>query len=262
MSATPRSWARPLSLAVLGLILVPPMLGARSGCKRECGCRKDCGDDIETDTDAEWQKIRLDRVLQVSRIIPELQEPQTGFTADIIGAGIRGRASITIGPFEGANVTVHTPARLSVDVPPLPEGAYDVTVTNGDGESVTLRRALTIRTQPRTSAACKSVILPFGFNEDGLGPEARRILDPLVPCFTDSKGTVRVDGHADERGTVDYNLALGQRRADTVYRYLSTSGVSVSRLRSRSYGEEQPRDRGHDERAWAMNRRVEITVED
>lgn len=261
MSATPRSWARPLALTVLGLILIPPMLGARGGCKRECGCRKDCGDQMDTDTDVGWQKIRLDRVLQISRVIPDLQEPQTGFTADIIGAGLKERATVTIGPFSGTNVTVHTDARLSVDVPPLPEGSYDVTVTNLDGESVTLRRALTIRQQPK-AVECRSVVVPFDFDEDALSTEARRILDPLMACFADVDGTIRLDGHTDERGTIDYNLALGQRRADAVHRYLSGSGVSVSRLRTRSYGEERPRDRGHDEDAWALNRRVEIKVED
>ena len=69
---------------------------------------------------------------------------------------------------------------------------------------------------------------------------------------------MQVEGHADERGTTDYNLALGQRRADTVKRHLVAKGVSPSRLATRSMGEERPVSRGHDEGAWSKNRRVEL----
>ena len=69
---------------------------------------------------------------------------------------------------------------------------------------------------------------------------------------------IEVEGHADERGTTDYNLALGQRRAEAVQRYLTTNGVSGRRVKTVSYGEEQPLQRGSSESAWAANRRAEI----
>ena len=253
------AWMRPLVLSALGIILLPPMLGANGrGCNK--GCRPVL-DETDTDTDAEWQKVKLERKLQVSRLMPELAEPQTGFTADVIGAGLEPNAKVSFGAYQGTNVTVHTTARLSVDVPPMPVGSYDLTVTNADGESVTLRGALTIRkSEPRLD--CSKHVVTFGLDQDTLDGAARASLDPLIPCYQDVRGRIRLEGHADERGTVDYNLALGQRRADAVHSYLSGSGVPVSRLRTVSYGEERPVDRGHTDAAWARNRRVEILVEE
>ena len=69
---------------------------------------------------------------------------------------------------------------------------------------------------------------------------------------------VRLEGHADERGTREYNLALGERRANAVKAYLTAQGASSSQIEVISYGEEKPTDDMHNEAAWARNRRVEI----
>ena len=69
---------------------------------------------------------------------------------------------------------------------------------------------------------------------------------------------VRVEGHADERGTREYNLALGERRADAVRAYLVSQGASNSQIEVISYGEEKPIVSGKNERSWAKNRRVEL----
>ena len=69
---------------------------------------------------------------------------------------------------------------------------------------------------------------------------------------------VRVEGHADERGTREYNLALGERRANAVRAYLVAQGASRSQIEVISYGEEKPTNSGHNESSWAQNRRVEI----
>jgi len=74
----------------------------------------------------------------------------------------------------------------------------------------------------------------------------------------DSSASVTLDGHADERGTREYNLALGDQRAGAVRGFLLAEGVPSSRLRTMSYGEERPLDPNHDESAWALNRRVEL----
>ena len=70
---------------------------------------------------------------------------------------------------------------------------------------------------------------------------------------------LRLQGHADERGTREYNLALGERRANAVRAYLVAQGASRTQVEVISYGEEKPADAGHSERAWAMNRRVEFS---
>jgi peptidoglycan-associated lipoprotein len=72
------------------------------------------------------------------------------------------------------------------------------------------------------------------------------------PCCD---ATVTIEGHCDERGTNAYNMALGQRRADAAKDFLVNLGVDATRLTTISYGEEQPVDYGHNEEAWAKNRR-------
>jgi peptidoglycan-associated lipoprotein len=69
---------------------------------------------------------------------------------------------------------------------------------------------------------------------------------------------VRLEGHADERGTREYNLALGERRANAIRAYLVAQGASRSQIEVISYGEEKPANAGHNESSWAQNRRVEI----
>lgn len=71
---------------------------------------------------------------------------------------------------------------------------------------------------------------------------------------------VRIDGHCDERGTADYNMALGERRAAAAREYLVSLGVDASRLQTISYGKERPFATGHDEAAWAQNRRAHFVV--
>ena len=71
---------------------------------------------------------------------------------------------------------------------------------------------------------------------------------------------IQVEGHCDERGTVEYNLALGERRANSVRKYLVSLGVPADRLSVISYGKEMPLDPGHNEAAWAMNRRAHLTI--
>ncbi|MBI5903132.1 MAG: peptidoglycan-associated lipoprotein Pal [Deltaproteobacteria bacterium] len=71
---------------------------------------------------------------------------------------------------------------------------------------------------------------------------------------------VRIEGYADERGESEYNLALGDKRAHSVERYLEDMGIRKERLATISYGEEKPVDPGHDEDAWAKNRRAEFKI--
>ncbi len=74
------------------------------------------------------------------------------------------------------------------------------------------------------------------------------------------KTKVQVEGHCDERGTVEYNLALGERRANHVKQFLVSLGIASDRISTISYGKERPLERGHDEEAWAKNRRVHFVV--
>ena len=101
----------------------------------------------------------------------------------------------------------------------------------------------------------------FDFDKYNLAPEARTTLaKQAVWLKRYSSVTVRVEGHADERGTREYNLALGERRANSVKDYLITLGISASRITTISYGKERPVALGSNEQAWTQNRRGVTTV--
>lgn len=102
----------------------------------------------------------------------------------------------------------------------------------------------------------------FGSDRSDLTTEGRDILNRQAQWLkTYPAVTVTVEGHADERGTREYNLALGERRANAVKNYLTAQGVQSARLKSLSYGKERPAVLGSDETAWAQNRRGVTTVE-
>ena len=99
----------------------------------------------------------------------------------------------------------------------------------------------------------------FDFDKSDLKPEAREALVYHANRLKANPGMhIRLEGHADERGTREYNLALGERRAQAVERYLLVQGVPSSQMETISYGEERPVDTGTTEAAYAKNRRVEI----
>ena len=100
----------------------------------------------------------------------------------------------------------------------------------------------------------------FDFDSAVLRDDTRRTLDKNIEWLK-ANATVRVqlEGHCDERGTEEYNLNLGERRANSVRDYLIKNGVDPSRLFTISYGEQRPVDPGHNEPAWAKNRRVQFS---
>ena len=103
--------------------------------------------------------------------------------------------------------------------------------------------------------------VPFDFDSAVLLESARPILDRTAEWLQSySTVTLLVEGHCDERGTVEYNLALGERRATAAYNYLVSLGIPASRLKTISYGKEFPLDPGHTEEAWARNRRAHFEV--
>ncbi len=101
----------------------------------------------------------------------------------------------------------------------------------------------------------------FDFDQSALRTDARQALDEDAQQLRrHAKATVEIEGNCDERGTIEYNLALGERRAQAAKAYLENSGVSASRIKTISYGKEHPFDPGHNEAAWAKNRRDHVDV--
>ena len=102
-------------------------------------------------------------------------------------------------------------------------------------------------------------VIYFEFDSNALTPEAQRIVEAHAEYLAGNPGmAVVLEGHADERGTREYNLALGESRAKAVAEVFLALGVSEDAIRIISYGEERPVDIGQTEDAWSLNRRVEI----
>lgn len=101
----------------------------------------------------------------------------------------------------------------------------------------------------------------FDFDSYALRNDARAVLDRDAQLLRDHpEVSVTIEGHCDERGTVEYNQALGEKRAQAARDYLVNAGIQAARLQTVSYGKERPFDPGHDESAWAKNRRAHFTL--
>ena len=102
----------------------------------------------------------------------------------------------------------------------------------------------------------------FGYDKYDLSPEARTSIEKQAQWLkTYPNINISVEGHCDERGTREYNLALGEKRATAVRNYLVALGIEASRLQTISYGKERPAVTGSDETAWAQNRRGVLVVQ-
>ena len=102
-------------------------------------------------------------------------------------------------------------------------------------------------------------IIYFEYDSSEINPQYRSVIEAHAQYLVAHPDiTLSLEGHADERGSREYNLALGERRAISVKEMMTVLGASSSQIRTISYGEERPIDEGHDEAAWSQNRRVEL----
>jgi peptidoglycan-associated lipoprotein len=103
----------------------------------------------------------------------------------------------------------------------------------------------------------------FDFDSSDLRQDARNILTKNAEILLKTKrdAKIKIEGHCDERGSAEYNLALGERRATSALQYLITLGVQADRLSIISYGKEKPAVQGNDEEAWTKNRRAEFVID-
>ncbi len=113
-------------------------------------------------------------------------------------------------------------------------------------------------TDTSVSEQTLSNVVYFDFDQYALTAESRAVLLAHADKLKGASVAVRLEGHADERGSREYNMALGEKRANAVRDFLVTQGVSGSSLEVVSFGEEQPAATGSDEASWAQNRRVEV----
>jgi peptidoglycan-associated lipoprotein len=112
--------------------------------------------------------------------------------------------------------------------------------------------------QPKAVEVPIASVVYFEFDKYDLTPESRAILLAHAEKLKGSSMSVRLEGHADERGSREYNMALGEKRANAVRDFLVLQGVKSASLESVSYGEERPVATGHEDSSWSQNRRVEV----
>ena len=109
--------------------------------------------------------------------------------------------------------------------------------------------------------ALLAAMIHFDFDKSTIRSGDAQELDQKVAILrANPTATIRVSGHCDERGSDEYNLALGNRRATTAKQYLVSHGVDAGRIETTSYGKERPLDSGHGEEAWSKNRRDEFDI--
>lgn len=126
----------------------------------------------------------------------------------------------------------------------------------GDGEQS--GTATVTATGDGAEAAPDVGTIYFEFDSTALSSDARAALERLATWMSGRSTRLTIEGHADEQGTTEYNIALGQRRAEVIAEYLARLGVARGRLDTISYGEERPAVDSHDETAHARNRRGEL----
>lgn len=101
----------------------------------------------------------------------------------------------------------------------------------------------------------------FDFDKSDIKSDQRSRINTNAQLLSENRNVrIRIEGHCDERGTNEYNMALGQRRADSIKRYFVDYGISSSRITTISYGEERPVATGNNESAWSQNRRGEFKI--
>ncbi|MCG2732363.1 peptidoglycan-associated lipoprotein Pal [Pseudodesulfovibrio aespoeensis] len=141
------------------------------------------------------------------------------------------------------------------------ESQWKSSSSDSSMDEATLASEAERRAKTEAVTELTSVTINFAFDSYELNSEARSILAlkaNIMRRYTDVR--VVVEGHCDERGTEEYNLALGERRARAAYEHLVILGVDPGRMSIVSFGEEKPLDSAHNETAWAKNRRAEFVV--
>ena len=138
-----------------------------------------------------------------------------------------------------------------VEPPPPPPSSTEETTTAPPPSSTESD------TDTRASALSDAF---FDFDEAALRADAKTALENNAKWMEKNSANVIVEGHCDERGSVEYNLALGERRARAAKDFLVSYGIAANRLTTISYGKERPFDPGHDENSWAQNRRAHFVA--
>lgn len=182
----------------------------------------------------------------------------------ILAVGVIGCKKRTIGP-------TPIPSQTGLPKGPSPEKMIDSTPSIPVPGPVTTTRANETGTPTTELSEFENMLMDpkffeketvyFDFDRFSVKPSETAKVEKVANYLKQNQNyKVKVDGHCDERGTEEYNRSLGERRALAVREHLVRLGVAADRIRTVSYGEDMPADPGHDEAAWAKNRRAEFVL--
>jgi len=175
-------------------------------------------------------------------------------TITILAASIAFLAACSSTPPVAQTPSVSVPAPTPAPVPKQAPVPVTVSVAPPKPEAVVLPSYL----DPKSAISTQRSFY-FDYDIFAVKPEFAQMLEMHGKFLAaNPKVSIRVQGNADERGSSEYNLALGQKRADTIVRALKVYGVKDSQMESISFGREKPKALGHDESAWSQNRRVDL----
>jgi peptidoglycan-associated lipoprotein len=128
-------------------------------------------------------------------------------------------------------------------------------------QAATTSQEQSTKVEAAATAEASIMDITFDFDKSNIRPDAREILKANAEIFLKAGNSkIVIEGNCDERGTAEYKMALGERRAREAKKYLANLGVKDSRMKTISYGKERPVDAGHNEDAWAKNRRAHFVV--
>ena len=164
-------------------------------------------------------------------------------------------AAVLLGACEGPTSTMEDEG-MEADVV---EGSMEPTDDDATTQGMSDEGAFQGHPLDDPSSPLSQRTIYFAFDSSQIEAENRSIIDAHALWLAEHSGaSVTLEGHADERGTREYNIALGERRANSVRQLLALTGASGGQIKTISYGEERSAVEGHDESAWRFNRRVEI----
>ncbi len=167
-------------------------------------------------------------------------------------------------PVQEQKVTATQTAPVAAPVAQADDDAARRAKEQADREAALKAQAAKDAAAKRNAAALADLNIQniyFDFDKSSIRPDAREILKANTEIFTkNNSAAIVIEGYCDERGTAEYNMALGERRAQEAKKYLVNLGINASRVETISYGEEKPANAAHDEAAWAQNRRAQFLL--
>ena len=208
--------------------------------------------------------------LRLVEVLPSVVDVGVRTEATVMGVGFTEYSALYIDDEVSVldNIVYQGESVLEFTIPALSQGMHSLRVENPDGETHTLYGAIEADGMSGTAEAvellppeCAEMIVYFSSANAALDGPAKQLLEDNAACF-DNRYLYEIEGHCDERGTTEYNLSLGQRRAAVVEKYLFSQGILSDRVSSTSYGEERPAVSGSSEGAWEKNRRAVIRVKE